>query len=208
MRNALTPSELAMMRSVFRRHTNVNEVRLFGSRAKGTHTSRSDIDLALFGPLTALEAQAIASELEDLPLPYKYDIQVFESVRSEPLRDHIRRVGLQVYPKFAKEFQTAEGSAAVEELETCYRDLRDGRKDAWSAFRDVSPEDLRALVTLGLQEANGSYKELARSFRVGPEDYRRFMDLLRRRRCVIDYAPFRRMAENPISILDAPTRLH
>lgn len=192
MSDALAPSELAMIRSVFRGHANVNEVRLFGSRAKGTHTSRSDIDLALFGRLTPLEGQAIASELDDLPLPYKYDIQVFESIRSEPLRDHIKRVGVTVYPEIAIEPQTI--GASVKEIETCYENLRTGRRDPWPAFQEASAEDLRALVTLGLQDANGSYMELARLFHVSPQDYRRFMDLLRRKRSLIDFAPFRRMS--------------
>src|SRR5438105_12081008 len=94
----LAPSEIAIMRSVFRRHSEAVEVRLFGSRAKGTYTSRSDVDLALFGTITLLQAQAIASELDDLPLAYKYDVQVFEAIKTDTLRDHIRRVGVSLYP--------------------------------------------------------------------------------------------------------------
>lgn len=93
----LAPAEAAMLRSVFRGYPQVSEVRLFGSRAKGTHTPRSDVDVAVFGNVTPLQAQAIASELDDLPLPYKYDVQVFDSIKSDALRDHILRVGILVY---------------------------------------------------------------------------------------------------------------
>ena len=150
MKGLLAPSELAMMRSVFRRHAKVTEVRIFGSRAKGTDTSRSDIDLALYGNLTPLEGQAVASELDDLPLPYKYDIQVFGRIQSEALREHIRRVGLSVFPDVAAALQL---DAAVQGIETCYADLRGGHWD-WSTLQDVSLETLRALVAIGLQEAN------------------------------------------------------
>ena len=65
---SLASSELALLRSVFRRHPEITEVRLFGSRAKGTHSFRSDIDLAIWGNVGRLQAQAIAAELDDLPL--------------------------------------------------------------------------------------------------------------------------------------------
>jgi hypothetical protein len=54
----LKASELELVLSVLRQHL---------SRAKSTHTPRSDVDLALVGSLGALDAEAIAAELEDLP---------------------------------------------------------------------------------------------------------------------------------------------
>jgi predicted nucleotidyltransferase len=49
------------VRSVLRHHPEVHSATVFGSRTKGTHTSRSDVDLALAGPLGALGAEAIAA---------------------------------------------------------------------------------------------------------------------------------------------------
>ena len=43
------PTEFALLRSVFHRHPEITAVKLFGSRAKGTHAEHSDIDLALWG---------------------------------------------------------------------------------------------------------------------------------------------------------------
>lgn len=94
----LAPAEVALLRSVFRRHPEITEVRLFGSRAKGTHESHSDIDLALWGNVDALQAEAIAAELDELPLPYQYDVQPFNLVKFLPLREHIERVGVTLYP--------------------------------------------------------------------------------------------------------------
>lgn len=189
---ALSPAEIAMMRSVFRHHPEVTEVRLFGSRAKGAHTSRSDIDLALFGHVTPLQGQAIASELDDLPLPYKYDIQVFEYIKTDALRDHIKRVAIALYPDIAPQLRPAEEACSAEDIEACFQDLIEGHKNPWPALRDVSPDELRALITLALRETNGSYDEVARLFHVGTGEYRRFMDLLRRRGCHIDFRPFRK----------------
>ena len=43
----LQPAELELVRSVLRQHPEVHSATLFGSRAKGTHHERSDVDLAL-----------------------------------------------------------------------------------------------------------------------------------------------------------------
>lgn len=94
---SLAPAELALLRSVFKRHPEITEVRLFGSRAKGTHTPHSDIDLALWGNVDAIQAEAIAAELDELPLPYQYDVQAFGHVKFPPLREHIERAGITVY---------------------------------------------------------------------------------------------------------------
>ena len=70
-------------------HTAPNE----GARIKGL------ISLALYGDLDALQAQAVAAELDELPLPYRYDVQAFNAIRFLPLREHIERVGITIYPE-------------------------------------------------------------------------------------------------------------
>jgi predicted nucleotidyltransferase len=95
---ALTERELQLISQVFRRHPEVVAVRLFGSRAKGTHTPRSDVDLAIWGDVDAIRAESISAELDELPLPYHFDVKPFGLINLESLRDHIQRVGLPVYP--------------------------------------------------------------------------------------------------------------
>lgn len=94
----LTPHELSLMRDVFRRHPEVVSATLFGSRAKGTHTSYSDVDLAVSGDVDPLRAEAIAAELDELPLPYRFEVQSLEHITHRALRDHIQRVGIVLYP--------------------------------------------------------------------------------------------------------------
>ena len=93
----LQPTELDLVRSVLRRHPEVQSATLFGSRAKGTHSNRSDVDLALSGNLGALAAVAIAAELEELPLPYRFDVQALNQITLPPLLEHIERVGIEIY---------------------------------------------------------------------------------------------------------------
>ena len=94
---ALPPGELALLRHVFERHPEIKTARLFGSRAKGTNFDGSDIDLALWGELDAVQAESIAAELDELPLPYQYDVKPFHLIELRPLREHIERVGIIVY---------------------------------------------------------------------------------------------------------------
>ena len=95
---ALTARELEMMRSIFRRHPEVTSATLFGSRAKGTHNERSDVDLVVTGDVAPLRAEAIAAELDELPLPYRFEVQPLAYVYHRPLLEHIKRVGLRIYP--------------------------------------------------------------------------------------------------------------
>jgi predicted nucleotidyltransferase len=96
---ALNPAEIALLCGVFQRHPEITGVKLFGSRAKGTHAPSSDIDLALWGEVDALGAEAIAAELDELPLPYRFDVQAFDAITFPPLREHIERVGIPLYPE-------------------------------------------------------------------------------------------------------------
>ncbi len=95
----LEPADLELVRAVLRRHPEVVSATLFGSRAKGTHTPRSDVDLALAGPLESLGAEAIAAELEELPLPFRFDVHALEAITYGPLLEHIARVGVAIYPE-------------------------------------------------------------------------------------------------------------
>jgi predicted nucleotidyltransferase len=97
----LDPREADLLARVFRAHPEISEVRLFGSRAKGTHKPESDVDLALLGNISALKAEAIAAELDELPLPYHFDVMPFDLIQFQPLREHIERVGIRLYPENA-----------------------------------------------------------------------------------------------------------
>ncbi len=93
----LTEAEQEMIRSVLRCHAEVREAKIFGSRAKGQFHRNSDIDLALSGNIPLLKLASIAGELDELPLPYKFDVETYDSIAYPPLRDHIDREGKKFY---------------------------------------------------------------------------------------------------------------
>ena len=69
---------------------------LFGSRATGTNTVASDIDIALFGNRLTLTDQArLAAALEEIPMAQSVDLVLYDSIRNQTLQDHIRRQGVE-----------------------------------------------------------------------------------------------------------------
>jgi predicted nucleotidyltransferase len=93
----LTDREMDLIRGVLKRHGEITGAVIFGSRAKGTASPASDIDLALEGIGDELAAEAIAAELEDLPLPYRFDVKAMAAIQSQALREHIDRIGVKIH---------------------------------------------------------------------------------------------------------------
>ena len=94
----LTPADLKKMLSVFEQYETIEEVVLYGSRAKGNYRPGSDIDLTLKGAELNLKTlNRISNELDDLLLPYCFDLSIFTQIENEDLIDHIHRVGVMIY---------------------------------------------------------------------------------------------------------------
>lgn len=73
---------------------------LFGSRAMGTFTNTSDVDIALFGESLTLDDQANLSEaISELPIPQRVDLLLFHRIENRNLIEHIRKYGVQWYAK-------------------------------------------------------------------------------------------------------------
>ena len=71
---------------------------LFGSRATGTNTVTSDVDIALFGDrLTRADRTRLAAAVEEIPMAQSVDLLLYDSVRDRTLREHIRTQGVDLY---------------------------------------------------------------------------------------------------------------
>ena len=95
----LSEQEKALITGIFERYPNIEQVKIFGSRAKGNFRSNSDIDLVLWGQISISQLARIAGELDELPLPYTFDIKVYEKIRRQSLSEHIHRVGKTFYER-------------------------------------------------------------------------------------------------------------
>jgi predicted nucleotidyltransferase len=88
------------IKAIFSKFDEIEKVVLYGSRAMGNYKTGSDIDLTLFGDNLSLRTIfAIQDELEELFLPYKFDISIYSKIENRDLRDHIKRVGKIFYQK-------------------------------------------------------------------------------------------------------------
>ena len=100
MSHGLNESSVEQITAVLARYGEVEKAILYGSRAKGNFRPGSDIDLALVGTsLNHALLGRIAQDLDDLPLPWRFDLSLFASITHADLVDHIRRVGFTFYEK-------------------------------------------------------------------------------------------------------------
>lgn len=94
----LEEEELKLMRRIFAETPAIEEVVLYGSRAKGNHKPFSDVDLTLRGEqLSTDDLTDVMYKLAESSLPYFCDVSLFRNLTSPALLDHIRRRGKVVY---------------------------------------------------------------------------------------------------------------
>ena len=76
--------------------TGVERVVLFGSRARGTNSERSDIDLIVSGG----DFDAFYWKIqEEMPSLLRFDVVNQDAVRTEAFKQEIARDGLVIYEK-------------------------------------------------------------------------------------------------------------
>ncbi len=73
---------------------------MYGSRAKGNYSAGSDIDITLKGEELDLEQlNKINIDLDDLLLPYTFDLSILHQISNPELIEHIERVGKFFYKR-------------------------------------------------------------------------------------------------------------
>lgn len=100
MKYGLSEKTIKQIQAVFSKFPQVQKAVLFGSRAKGNYKRGSDIDLTLHGKDLSLSMlYKIENSLDDLLLPYKIDLSIFDQISNPDFIDHIERVGIVFYEK-------------------------------------------------------------------------------------------------------------
>jgi predicted nucleotidyltransferase len=100
MKFGLDLNTIGKINSVFKKYPEVEEVVIYGSRAKGNYREGSDIDITLKGEkISDKTISNISLAIDDLNTPYLYDISVFYNLSSSSLVEHINRVGQLFYKK-------------------------------------------------------------------------------------------------------------
>jgi predicted nucleotidyltransferase len=98
--HGLSERDMLTITGILRKYPDIWRVCLFGSRAKGTFHSGSDIDLAIMNAgLRETTIRRLKSDFEESSLPYFVDVVDFPSITHEALKDHILRVGVLIYER-------------------------------------------------------------------------------------------------------------
>lgn len=85
---------------VFSTFAEIDEVILYGSRAKGNFKPGSDIDLTMKGDKLDLKLlNKISLDLDELLLPYNIDLSIYHHISNPDLISHIERIGKVFFRK-------------------------------------------------------------------------------------------------------------
>jgi uncharacterized protein len=97
----LSENTIDKINRVLSHYPEVNKAILYGSRAKGNYRNGSDIDLTLLGgdDMNLSILARILSEIDDLLLPYSFDISIYADISDPDFLDHIERVGEIFYTR-------------------------------------------------------------------------------------------------------------
>lgn len=99
MRFGLRDTDITYMHDLFRQHPDIEQVWVYGSRAKGTNRPGSDVDLALIGPDVKRETVSHVHFVleEDSPMPFFFDVLHWNALVNQNLKDEIERTGKLLY---------------------------------------------------------------------------------------------------------------
>jgi predicted nucleotidyltransferase len=100
MKFGLKEKTIEQINKIFAKYSQIEKVILYGSRAKGSFKHGSDIDLTLIGNgLNLSIINKISLAIDDMLLPYTFDISIYDQISNSDLIKHIERVGVAFYER-------------------------------------------------------------------------------------------------------------
>ena len=87
--------------SIYEKYPQIERVIVYGSRAMGNFREGSDIDMTIIadGVFSYDDLLHVADDFDNSMLPYLVDVSDFSQLKSESLKDHIRRRGKVLYQR-------------------------------------------------------------------------------------------------------------
>lgn len=98
-RYGLHESDLHLIITASQAIPEIEQLLLFGSRAKGTEKPGSDVDLAIKGKAVTYDTVLQLSDRlnEQLPLPYFFDVINYHNIQEPRLTEHIDNAGIVIF---------------------------------------------------------------------------------------------------------------
>ena len=102
----LKQDTINQINQIFSTYPEISKAIIYGSRAKGNYKPGSDIDLTLVGDnINHHQLLEILNTIDDLLLPYFFDLSIFNSLNNPNLIEHIERVGITFYKREVYQLQ-------------------------------------------------------------------------------------------------------
>jgi len=117
-----------------------------------------------------VKARGETASVEDLPM----EIRMQRNVSLRPKRERRRTVADDLYKR-----------------------LVDEQESFWHVVypmymqREITRDNVREIVRRGLEEARGNYRIVAKLFNMAPNDYKRFLNFLRKHDCQLPFKEYR-----------------
>lgn len=97
MKYGLKISLINQILQLAKNNNKIEDIILYGSRILGNYKTGSDIDLTLKGKnLTLKDIFKFENDLDELYIPYKFDISIFHQINNKNLLDHINKYGVSL----------------------------------------------------------------------------------------------------------------
>ena len=99
-RFGLSQATIDTINQIFKKYPAITKVIIYGSRAMGTYKNGSDIDLTIIDyQLKDQDYTQLFVDLDDLFIPYTFDLSLYREIDNEDLKAHIQRVGQVFYER-------------------------------------------------------------------------------------------------------------
>ncbi len=89
----LSLSHIETIRSIFLQYPEIQQVKIFGSRALGTYKANSDIDFVLYTAtqLNDRMLKRLTLDFMESALPFQVDLLIYSEITHAGLLEHIER---------------------------------------------------------------------------------------------------------------------
>lgn len=102
MKFGLPKKTLKLICDFFSKYPEIEQVKIYGSRAMGNYERGSDIDLVFYAKTDKDLTGQLLTGLDELPIPYLFDVTNYYKISHVTLKEHIDRVGKLIYSSIPK----------------------------------------------------------------------------------------------------------
>jgi DNA-binding NtrC family response regulator len=153
-------------------------------------------DGGAFGGITADAMAALVA------YPWPGNVRELQNIIERiVVRAHSEVIGIQDIPADVRAAKKA-GHAPIKErrkgvADELYKRIVDERESFWTTVyplfmrREITRASVLEIVRRGLQDARGNYKIVARMFNMEPDEYKKFLNFLRKHHCQPSFKEFR-----------------